>query len=131
MTTIPGPEAETVYGLVGGQPFFDQLVEHFYVGVEADPLLRPMYEGDDLTEAKRHLAGFLAQYWGGPPAYSEERGHPRLRMRHARFPIDDAARAAWYEHMAAAVDAMAPPPDVRQAMLDYFAMAAAHLVNQA
>lgn len=131
MTTIPGPDAETVYGLVGGQPFFDQLVEHFYVGVEADPLLRPMYEGDDLTEAKRHLAGFLAQYWGGPPAYSEERGHPRLRMRHARFPIDDAARAAWYEHMAAAVDAMAPPPDVRQAMLDYFAMAAAHLVNQA
>ena len=98
---------------------------------QADPLLRPMYEGDDLTEAKRHLAGFLAQYWGGPPAYSEERGHPRLRMRHARFPIDDAARAAWYEHMAAAVDAMAPPPDVRQAMLDYFAMAAAHLVNQA
>ncbi len=131
MTTIPGPDAETVYGLVGGQPFFDQLVEHFYVGVEADPLLRPMYEGDDLTEAKRHLAGFLAQYWGGPPAYSEERGHPRLRMRHARFPIDDAARAAWYEHMAAAVDAIAPPPDVRQAMLDYFAMAAAHLVNQA
>ena len=131
MTTIPGPEAETVYGLVGGQPFFDQLVEHFYVGVEADPVLRPMYEGDDLTEAKRHLAGFLAQYWGGPPAYSEERGHPRLRMRHARFPIDDAARAAWYEHMAAAVDAMAPPPDIRQAMLDYFAMAAAHLVNQA
>lgn len=131
MTTIPGPEAETVYGLVGGQPFFDQLVEHFYVGVEADPVLRPMYEGDDLTEAKRHLAGFLAQYWGGPPTYSEERGHPRLRMRHARFPIDDAARAAWYEHMAAAVDAMAPPPDIRQAMLDYFAMAAAHLVNQA
>ena len=131
MTTIPGPEAETVYGLVGGQPFFDQLVEHLYVGVEADPVLRPMYEGDDLTEAKRHLAGFLAQYWGGPPAYSEERGHPRLRMRHARFPIDDAARAAWYEHMAAAVDAMAPPPDIRQAMRDYGAMAAAHLVNQA
>ena len=131
MTTTPGPESETVYGAVGGQPFFDALVEHFYVGVEADPVLRPMYEDDDLTEAKRHLAGFLAQYWGGPPAYSEERGHPRLRMRHARFPIDDAAREAWYRHMAAAVDAMDPAPEVRQAMLDYFAMAAAHLVNQA
>jgi len=131
MTSTPGPDAETVYGLVGGQPFFDQLVAHFYSGVASDPVLRPMYDDDDLTEAERHLAGFLAQYWGGPPAYSEERGHPRLRMRHARFPIDDAARDAWYRHMAAAVDAMDPPPEVRQAMLDYFAMAATHLVNQA
>lgn len=131
MTTAPGSEGDTVYAVVGGQPFFDRLVEQFYVGVESDPLLRPMYADDDLTEAKHHLAGFLAQYWGGPPAYSAARGHPRLRMRHARFPIDDAARDAWLAHMTAAVRMSAPPPEVEQAMLDYFAMAADHLVNTA
>lgn len=126
-----GGAADTVYAVVGGQPFFDGLVEHFYAGVAEDPVLRPMYVDDDLTEAKRHLAGFLAQYWGGPPAYSQERGHPRLRMRHAPFPIDAAARDAWYRHMVAAVQAMAPPADVEAAMVDYFAMAATHLVNRA
>lgn len=130
MTTIPGPDAETVYGLVGGQPFFDQLVEHFYVGVEADPVLRPMYEGDDLTEAKRHLAGFLAQYWGGGfEHYSEERGHPRLRMRHAPFAIGQAERDGWYRAMEAAVRAGDLPPEIEAKMLDYFAHASTHLMN--
>ncbi|MEZ5142102.1 MAG: globin [Acidimicrobiales bacterium] len=128
----PGdPTAGTVYAAVGGQRFFDELVDHFYRGVRDDPVLRPMYVDDDLTEARRHLAGFLAQYWGGPPAYSAERGHPRLRMRHAPFPIDPAARDAWLAHMTEAVRAMAPPAEIERAMLEYFAMAADHLVNQA
>ena len=74
----------------GGETFFVALVDRFYEGVETDPLLRPMYP-EDLSDSRRHLALFLSQYWGGPPVYSEERGHPRLRMRHARFAVTPAA----------------------------------------
>jgi hemoglobin len=88
----------TVYDAVGGRPFFEQLVDGFYTGVSADPLLRPMYP-EDLTESRRHLAGFLTQYWGGPSTYSDERGHPRLRMRHSPFAIGEAERDAWLRHM--------------------------------
>jgi hemoglobin len=95
-------EPDTLYERVGGQSFFDDLVDAFYRGVESDELLRPMYPSD-LTESKYHLALFLAQYWGGPPIYSELRGHPRLRMRHAPFRITKRARDAWLAHMNAAV----------------------------
>ena len=128
-----GPEGppQTVYERVGGLPFFEQLVERFYEGVATDPLLRPMYPEEDLGPARRRLALFLAQYWGGPTTYSEERGHPRLRMRHAPFPVDAAARAAWLRHMAAAVDAAEGlDPADEAALLDYFAMAATHMINQ-
>jgi hemoglobin len=118
-----------VFEAVGGRPFFDRLVDRFYDGVEADPLLRPMYP-DDLTGSRAHLAGFLAQYWGGGTAqYSDERGHPRLRMRHVPFTIGADEARAWFGHMRAAVEAEALPAEVEEAMLAYFANAAGHLVN--
>ena len=96
----------TVYDAVGGQQFFIELVDGFYAGVSADMLLRPLYP-EDLTDSRRHLAGFLTQYWGGPSTYSEERGHPRLRMRHAPFVIREAERDAWLHHMLGSLDAVA------------------------
>jgi hemoglobin len=124
----------SVYEAVGGERFFAELVERFYRGVQADLLLRPLYP-DDLTEPKANLASFLAQYWGGPPAYSAARGHPRLRMRHAPFVIGPAERDAWFRHMAAALDSLAEEgdvhPSVEAAMLEYFAKAADHMINTA
>ena len=92
----------TVFELVGGQPFFDALVERFYERVEGDAAFRALYP-DDLEPGKRALAMFLGQYWGGPPDYSAEKGHPRLRMRHAAFSIDEHARDRWLAAMAGAV----------------------------
>jgi hemoglobin len=120
--------AGSVFDLVGGQPWFDALVERFYDGVVGDAGLRPMYP-DDLTDSKRHLAQFLAQYWGGPTTYSDQRGHPRLRMRHMPFSIHKAERDAWYSHMAAAVRSGGLSEEVEEAMLGYFDNAATHLIN--
>ena len=121
-----------LFEIVGGQPFFDDLVDRFYQGVAADPLMRHMYP-DDLTEPKRHLALFLGQYWGGPTTYSDERGHPRLRMRHVPFVIAERERDAWFGHMAAALDSLVTerdiPPEVEARMLDYFGMAADGMIN--
>ncbi len=114
----------------GGRPFFDGLVERFYVGVATDPLLRPLYP-DDLTDAKAHLALFLMQYWGGPRWYSEERGHPRLRMRHAPFAIGSAQADAWLRHMTTAVQGAGMDPADEAELLDYLAMAARNLINVA
>jgi hemoglobin len=111
---------------VGGQPFFNDLVERFYDGVADDEILRPMYP-EDLTESKRILALFLAQYWGGPAAYAEERGHPRLRMRHAPFRITKRARDAWLVHMRAAVASLSDRiGDDDAAELDAYLDMAAH-----
>ncbi|MCU1454015.1 MAG: globin [Acidimicrobiales bacterium] len=119
----------SVFDAVGGRPFFDALVERFYSGIEADPVLRPLYPAD-LSGSKQHLAGFLAQYWGGGTQhYSEGRGHPRLRMRHANWRIGPAERDAWYRHMEAAVRAAELPDEISVRLLDYFAMAATHLLN--
>jgi hemoglobin len=96
----------SVYELVGGRSFFVELVDGFYAGVAADPVLRPLYP-HDLSDSRRHLAGFLVQYWGGPSTYSAERGHPRLRMRHAPFAIGEAERDAWLRHMLGSLDAVA------------------------
>jgi len=93
----------TLYDQVGGHGFFQRLVENFYAEVEKSELLRPMYP-EDLTDSKRHFEMFLEQYWGGPRDYSEERGHPRLRMRHAPFRIDRAARDAWLAAMSSALE---------------------------
>ncbi len=114
---------------VGGQPFFDRLVDRFYEGVATDPVLRPLYP-DDLGPARDRLASFLAQYWGGPPHYSAERGHPRLRMRHAPFVIGVAERDAWMAHMRAALAAAELSDEIRSAMLGYFESAATHLINK-
>jgi hemoglobin len=117
---------------VNGEKFFVDLVDRFYLGVAGDPLLRPLYP-DDLTEPKRHLALFLVQYWGGPPTYNEERGHPRLRMRHVPFVIGPAERDAWLRHMRSAVEHMVQSTDLTEAeareLDDYFEMAARSLVN--
>src|SRR6186713_3300420 len=82
----------TLYERAGGMPFFERLVGRFYASVDTDPILRPLYPDADLGPAQRRLTLFLAQYWGGPRTYDDERGHPRLRMRHAPFAIDVAAR---------------------------------------
>jgi hemoglobin len=122
--------AATLFERVGGTPFFERLAEEFYVSVRTDPVLLALYpEPDDLGPARRRLALFLAQYWGGPTTYSDERGHPRLRMRHATFPIDDAMRDRWLAHMNAALDAVAAPAELVAEMRDYFVRAADHLRN--
>lgn len=104
------------------------LVDRFYAGVDNDPLLRPLYP-DDLTEPKAHLALFLAQYWGGPPAFNEQRGQPRLRMRHAPFAIGTAEANAWLGHMTTAIQAAGLAPGDEEQMLDYMKMAAKSLIN--
>jgi hemoglobin len=118
-----------LYERVGGDRWFRELVDRFYAGVAADGVLRPLYP-DDLGPSRAHLTGFLIQYWGGPASYSDERGHPRLRMRHAPFAIGVAQRDAWYRHMAAAVRAGGLDPADEAEVLTYFERAADHLVNQ-
>jgi hemoglobin len=126
------PSVLNVYEALGGQPFFDDLVDRFYRRVAMDPLLRPLYPGD-LAGPRRHLALFLGQYWGGPTTYSDERGHPRLRMRHAPFVIGEPERDAWLSHMGAALDSLVLErgvhPVVEARLLDYFAMTADAMVN--
>jgi hemoglobin len=122
---------ESVYEIVGGAPFFEELTCRFYERVAADPVLLAVYpQPGDLEPARRRLALFLAEYWGGPPAYSKERGHPRLRMRHAPFEIGPEQRDRWLEHMRAAVAEMDPPPGVASALASYFATAAEALRNR-
>jgi len=113
----------------GGVPAFERLVEAFYVRVEQDPVLRPMYP-EDLEPGKRHLALFLAQYFGAGPVYADERGHPRLRMRHAPFPIDPAAAGRWSLHMREAVLEQGFEPDVTAELLAYVDRATPTLVNR-
>jgi len=118
----------TIFEAVGGTPWFEAMIDHFYDAVETDELIRPMYP-DDLTESREHMVKFLSQYWGGPTTYSEERGHPRLRMRHAPFEVTEAARDAWLKHMLAAVRAGDLHPQIEQQIVDYFTMAATHMIN--
>ena len=123
------PPTNTVFDQVGGLPWFVALVERFYEGVAEDPILRPLYP-EDLTRSIEHTAGFLAQYWGGGSShYSDERGHPRLRMRHAPFPIGRAERDAWLGHMVAAVRSGDLPPEIEAQMIEYFEMASTPLIN--
>ena len=126
------PERGSLYEAVGGMAFFERLVDRFYRGVEADPALLRVYpRPDDLDPARRRLTLFLAQYWGGPSLYGEERGHPRLRMRHAPFEIGAGERDAWLHHMREAVRSLEASEDVERALLQYFETAADGLRNQA
>ena len=120
---------KSIYDLAGGENTFRQLVERFYAGVAADPVLRPVYPEEDLAGATERLTLFLIQYWGGPPTYSERRGHPRLRMRHQPFVIGQRERDAWLGHMKAAVDSLALAPAVRKELLDYFETASTAMIN--
>jgi hemoglobin len=119
----------SVYEAAGGEATFRALVDHFYAGVAADPILRPIYPEEDLSGARERLTLFLIQYWGGPNTYSEQRGHPRLRMRHNPFPIGRRERDAWLRHMTAAVDSLDLQPNVRKALLDYFDTASTAMIN--
>jgi hemoglobin len=124
----------TMYERVGGRAFFVRLVDTFYEGVAADPVLAPLYpENPDFTGARRRLTLFLVQYWGGPTDYSAERGHPRLRMRHLRFGIGAAERDRWLANMTSAVAATTSDLDggdvIAAELLDYFRPTAEHLRN--
>ena len=124
----------TLYEQFGGSEFFSALVADFYAGVAADDVLRPMYPEDDLGPAEDRLRMFLEQYWGGPHTYSDERGHPRLRMRHASYHISAIERDAWLRCMTTAIAEIGPDvldDDHRTALLDYVNMAANSLVNAA
>jgi hemoglobin len=120
----------TLYDRSGGTPFFEALVGRFYDGVATDPLLRPIYPEPDLAGARHRLTLFLIQYWGGPTTYDRERGHPRLRQRHFPFAIGPAERDRWLVHMRAAVEEVAPPPDVAAELERYFTMAAEAMRNR-
>ena len=118
------------YEAVGGEETFRRLVHVFYQGVAADPELRRVYPSQSLTSAEEHLRLFLMQYWGGPRTYDELRGHPRLRMRHARFVIGEAGRDAWLRHMRAALDEVGLDPVHDAQLWEYLVMAAHSLVNK-
>jgi hemoglobin len=120
---------DSFYDAVGGEATFTKLVREFYRGVAADPVLRALYPDDELAAAQERLRLFLMQYWGGPQTYSAERGHPRLRMRHAPFAIDAAARDAWLRHMRAAVESLELPPSYEQTLWGYLSGAAEQMRN--
>ncbi len=121
--------SQTVYDLIGPEGF-ERLLAAFYRRIAADPVLRPMYEGDDLGPAERRLRLFLVQFFGGPTTYQEERGHPRLRQRHAPFPIDQRARDAWMANMVAALEEAAIPEPARSAIRVALERTATHLINR-
>ena len=114
---------------MGGEPFFVRLVDAFYGRVAEDPVLRPLYPDEDLTAAKERLRLFLEQYWGGPNTYSQRRGHPRLRMRHAPFPVGTEQIAAWLTDMRGALDEVAPATAEAEELWAYFERAAHFLRN--
>jgi hemoglobin len=120
---------EIFFEQIGGSATFQKLVDVFYEGVAKDELLRPMYPEEDLGPAKERLRMFLEQYWGGPHTYSEQRGHPRLRMRHNVFPITPAAKDAWLKHMRAAVDSLELSPLDDATLWNYLDRAAHSLIN--
>ncbi len=124
-----GDGETTLFEAVGGEPTFRKLVDAFYAGVATDPLLRPMYPEEDLGPAAERLTLFLMQYWGGPGTYSAQRGHPRLRMRHAPFRVGPAERDAWLYHMRQAVESLRLPAPYGTALWQYLERAAYFMVN--
>lgn len=119
----------TFYDAVGGAETFRRLVDEFYAGVAVDPVLRPLYPEEDLGPAADRLRMFLEQYWGGPKTYSELRGHPRLRMRHAPFRVGPRERDAWLAQMRRAVDSLELPEAYESELWTYLERAAQFMVN--
>lgn len=119
----------TFYDEIGGQETMRRIVARFYEGVASDEVLRPMYPEEDLGPAEQRLLMFLTQYWGGPTTYSEQRGHPRLRMRHAPYRVDADARDRWLRHFRAALDDAALPPEQDAQFWEYVTHAAQFMVN--
>ncbi len=120
---------QTFFDQVGGTETFTKLVDKFYEGVATDPVMRPMYPDEDLGPAADRLRMFLEQYWGGPSTYQELRGHPRLRMRHYEFKINEDARARWLKHMRAAMDSLDLPPLQAEELWSYLDRAATAMLN--
>ena len=120
----------SLYEQMGGRKTFENLVSHFYALVAIDPVLRPMYPDDDFKGAAERLLMFFEQYWGGPDTYSQARGHPRLRMRHAQFKIGEKERDVWLSHMKSAVDSLEIDNEMREQLWNYLVMAANSMVNQ-
>jgi hemoglobin len=123
------PEPQSFYEAVGGEPTFRKIVARFYAEVANDEVLRPLYPEEDLGPAEERLRLFLMQYWGGPHTYSDRRGHPRLRMRHAPFKVGPIERDAWLRAMRIAVDEAALPPALEQQLWQYLEMAAQSMMN--
>jgi hemoglobin len=119
----------SLYDRIGGSPTFDRLVRTFYEGVRSDPVIWPMYPADDLEGVIWRLSAFLQQYWGGPTTYSEERGHPRLRMRHLPFRVTPEAREHWLMHMRSAVDSLELAPLDEAELWAYLDRAAHAMTN--
>jgi hemoglobin len=119
----------TDFEVFGGKEFFSSLVKDFYQEIITDPILKPMYPEDDIDGAIERLTLFLMQYWGGPTTYSDQRGHPRLRMRHAQFPIDFAARDAWLKNMEIALGKQTISDENRTKLWSYLLMAADSMIN--
>ncbi len=119
----------TFYDEVGGHDTFHQIVHRFYEQVADDPVLRPLYPEEDLGPAEERFRMFLEQYWGGPQTYSQQRGHPRLRMRHAPYPVTLDMRDRWMRHMLAAMETLDLDEIHAEAMREYFLRAAHMLVN--
>jgi hemoglobin len=124
MTTEP-----SLYEQFGGAAFFQALVHSFYQRIATDPILRPMYPEEDLGPAEDRLRWFLEQYWGGPNTYGELRGHPRLRMRHAPFEIDSAARDRWLVLMHASMEEQDLTQELGDELWQYFASSAFGMQN--
>lgn len=120
----------TFYEAMGGEEFFTKLVADFYSQVKNSPILSPMYPPEDFPGAERRLRMFLEQYWGGPKTYGEERGHPRLRMRHAKFHINPAARDEWLRCMEISLNEREIEPGMREELWGYLTSAADAMVNQ-
>ena len=120
---------QTVFQQIGGFPTFERLVDEFYRRVEADPELRPVFPAE-LEAGKQGQMLFLAQYFGGPAIYSEQRGHPRLRMRHAPFEIGQRERDLWLGHMLAAIDVVGIAEPARTEMREYFSRSATFMINK-
>ena len=133
LTLRNGPGGKSVQGnfweQIGGRPTFEKLVRAFYEGVRSDEVLWPMYPEEDLEGAIQRLTGFLEQYWGGPGTYSEERGHPRLRLRHMPFKVNPDARDRWLTHMRSAQDTLELSPLQDATLWAYLERAAHSMVN--
>src|SRR6185437_13717647 len=126
---MKGMDQVSFYDAVGGAETFKTIVSRFYAQVPEDEILRELYPADDLAGAEERLRMFLEQYWGGPRTYSDQRGHPRLRMRHAPFAVTPEARDLWLVHMRTAVDEMGLPPELDQQLWEYLVAAAHSMVN--
>jgi hemoglobin len=124
-----GQQAQSFYDAIGGYETIAAVVHRFYEGVATDEVLRPLYPEEDLAGAEERFRLFLVQYWGGPTTYSDRRGHPRLRMRHAPFAVTPRAKEHWLRHFRAGLDSVALPPELDAQFWDYVTHAAQFMVN--